>query len=437
MNKTKVESGIKMANEIEKRERQFLGLPMVFIWGYIAVAIFMTGDGMEQAFLSKYIMSLGFDNSEAGNVLTVYGLVVAIASWLSGVMAEIFSPRRVMTFAFIIWMIFHVGFLVFGLEQQNYAMMMIMYGIRGLAYPMFIYSFVVWITYSSPSYKLASAMGWFWAMYSIGIGVLGSYLPSFSIPIIGEMGTLWSSLIFILIGGLIAMFLVKDKKGEDVEAQSMTKKEMLREFGRGITILKNKNVAVAFVVRIINQLSLFGLVVFLPHVYTADFGFTTSEWLRVWGLMYIITIFTNLFWGIMGDKIGWVRQVRWFGCIGMAVSTLAFYYFPAWSGPNIFVTTLIALMFGFAVAAFVPMSAIFPTLVPEHKGAAVSVHNLAAGLSNFLGYGLASVMLIFASAEVTIWAYAVIYVLGFVLTFFMKVQQPGRQVKTTVNTQSN
>lgn len=437
MNKTKVESGIKMANEIEKRERQFLGLPMVLIWGYIAVAIFMTGDGMEQAFLSKYIMSLGFDNSEAGNVLTVYGLVVAIASWLSGVMAEIFSPRRVMTFAFIIWMIFHVGFLVFGLEQQNYAMMMIMYGIRGLAYPMFIYSFVVWITYSSPSYKLASAMGWLWAMYSIGIGVLGSYLPSFSIPIIGEMGTLWSSLIFILIGGLIAMFLVKDKKGEDVEAQSMTKKEMLREFGRGITILKNKNVAVAFVVRIINQLSLFGLVVFLPHVYTADFGFTTSEWLRVWGLMYIITIFTNLFWGIMGDKIGWVRQVRWFGCIGMAVSTLAFYYFPAWSGPNIFVTTLIALMFGFAVAAFVPMSAIFPTLVPEHKGAAVSVHNLAAGLSNFLGYGLASVMLIFASAEVTIWAYAVIYVLGFVLTFFMKVQQPGRQVKTTVNTQSN
>ncbi|WP_348634761.1 MFS transporter [Staphylococcus sp. GDX8P80P] len=426
-----------MTNEIEKRERQFLGLPMVLIWGYIAVAIFMTGDGMEQAFLSKYIMSLGFDNSEAGNVLTVYGLVVAIASWLSGVMAEIFSPRRVMTFAFIIWMVFHVGFLVFGLEQQNYAMMMIMYGIRGLAYPMFIYSFVVWITYSSPSYKLASAMGWFWAMYSIGIGVLGSYLPSFSIPVIGEMGTLWSALVFILIGGLIAMFLVKDKKGEDVEAQHMTKKEMLREFGRGITILKNKNVAVAFVVRIINQLSLFGLVVFLPHVYTADFGFTTSEWLRVWGLMYIITIFTNLFWGIMGDKIGWVRQVRWFGCIGMAVSTLAFYYFPSWSGPNIIVTTLIAIMFGFAVAAFVPMSAIFPTLVPEHKGAAVSVHNLAAGLSNFLGYGLASVMLIFASAEVTIWAYAVIYVLGFVLTFFMKVQQPGRQVKTTISSQSN
>ncbi|MCH8639935.1 MFS transporter [Staphylococcus lugdunensis] len=410
---------------------------MVLIWGYVAVAIFMTGDGVEQAFLSKYIGSLGFSSSEAGRVLAVYGLVVAIASWLSGVLAEIFSPRRIMTFAFIIWIIFHVGFLVFGLEQQNYAMMLIMYGIRGFAYPMFIYSFVVWITYSSPAYKLASAMGWFWAMYSIGIGVLGSYLPSFTIPFIGELGSLWLSIVFILVGGLIATFLVKDKKGEDVEAKRMTTKEMFAEFGRGITLLGNKQVTIAFVVRIINQLSLFGLVAFLPRVYTDEFGFTTSEWLRVWGLMYFITIFTNLFWGVVGDKIGWVRQVRWFGCIGMALSTLAFYYLPSWSGPNIFVTTLIALMLGFAVAAYVPMSAIFPTLVPEHKGAAVSVHNLAAGLSNFCGPAIASVTLMFTTEKVTIWVYAILYIIGFILTFFMKVQQPTKEVEITNQVQTN
>ena len=401
------------------------------------MAIFMTGDGVEQAFLSKYIGSLGFSSSEAGRVLAVYGLVVAIASWLSGVLAEIFSPRRIMTFAFIIWIIFHVGFLVFGLEQQNYAMMLIMYGIRGFAYPMFIYSFVVWITYSSPAYKLASAMGWFWAMYSIGIGVLGSYLPSFTIPFIGELGSLWLSIVFILVGGLIATFLVKDKKGEDVEAKRMTTKEMFAEFGRGITLLGNKQVTIAFVVRIINQLSLFGLVAFLPRVYTDEFGFTTSEWLRVWGLMYFITIFTNLFWGVVGDKIGWVRQVRWFGCIGMALSTLAFYYLPSWSGPNIFVTTLIALMLGFAVAAYVPMSAIFPTLVPEHKGAAVSVHNLAAGLSNFCGPAIASVTLMFTTEKVTIWVYAILYIIGFILTFFMKVQQPTKEVEITNQVQTN
>ena len=418
-----------MTNDLIKQNRQFLGLPMVLIWGYIAVAIFMTGDGFEQAFLSKYIVGLGYSDSQASRVIAIYGLIVALASWMSGVLAEVFSPRRLMTLAFIIWIIFHVGFLTLGLAQQNYAMMIIMYGIRGFAYPMFIYSFVVWITYSSPRHKLASAMGWFWAMYSIGIGVLGSYLPSFTIPLIGEMGTLWLSIIFILIGGLIAMFLVKDEKGTDIEAKNMTKKEIFKELGKGITILGNKQIAIACVVRIINQLSLFGLVVFMPRVFTEQFGFTTSEWLRVWGLMYIVTIFTNLFWGIVGDKIGWVRQVRWFGCIGMALSTLAFYYLPAWSGPNILVTTFIAIIFGFAVAAFVPMSAIFPTLVPEHKGAAVSIHNLSAGLSNFCGPAIATITLAIATPIVTIWTYAIIYIIGFILTFFMKVPQPGKQIK--------
>src|SRR5699024_619537 len=405
--------------------KQFLGLPLTLIWGYIAVAVFMTGDGIEQAFLSKYIVSIGFEAHQASAVLTLYGLVVAIASWLSGILAEIFSPRKVMAFAFIIWIIFHVGFLTLGLEQQSYPMMLIMYGIRGFAYPMFIYSFVVWITYSAPKHRLASAMGWFWAMYSVGIGFLGTYLPSFTISWIGFMGTLWSSIIFILIGGLMAMFLVKDRKGSEKESDKLTPKEILIEFARGVTILRNPQVAIACVVRIINQLALFGLVVIMPIVFTDTDGFTTSEWLRIWGLMYIVTIFTNLFWGVIGDKIGWVRQVRWFGCIGMVLSTLSYYYLPIWTGPNIWVAGAVAVIFGFAVAAFVPMSAIFPILEPNHKGAAVSIHNLSACLSNFVGPAIATITVPIGGPVLTIWTYAIIYFIGFILTFFMKVNQPN------------
>ena len=50
--------------------KQFLGLPLTLIWGYIAVAVFMTGDGIEQAFLSKYIVSIGFEAHQASAVLT-------------------------------------------------------------------------------------------------------------------------------------------------------------------------------------------------------------------------------------------------------------------------------------------------------------------------------------------------------------------------------
>ena len=39
--------------------KQFLGLPLTLIWGYIAVAIFMTGDGIEQAFYQNILLVLG------------------------------------------------------------------------------------------------------------------------------------------------------------------------------------------------------------------------------------------------------------------------------------------------------------------------------------------------------------------------------------------
>ena len=52
-------------------------------------------------------------------LIAIYGLIVALASWMSGVLAEVFSPRRLMILAFIIWIIFHVGFLTLGLAQQN------------------------------------------------------------------------------------------------------------------------------------------------------------------------------------------------------------------------------------------------------------------------------------------------------------------------------
>ncbi len=38
--------------------KQWLGLPLNLLWGYLAIAVFMTGDGFELAFLSHYIKSL-------------------------------------------------------------------------------------------------------------------------------------------------------------------------------------------------------------------------------------------------------------------------------------------------------------------------------------------------------------------------------------------
>ncbi|MBK0491231.1 cytochrome C biogenesis protein CcdA, partial [Klebsiella aerogenes] len=45
--------------------QQWLGLPLNLIWGYVAIAVFMTGDGFELAFLSHYIKELGFSPAQA------------------------------------------------------------------------------------------------------------------------------------------------------------------------------------------------------------------------------------------------------------------------------------------------------------------------------------------------------------------------------------
>ncbi|MDK6932746.1 MFS transporter, partial [Klebsiella aerogenes] len=211
------------------------GLPLNLIWGYVAIAVFMTGDGFELAFLSHYIKELGFSPAQASFAFTLYGLAAALSAWVSGVVAEIITPRKTMFIGFVLWCVFHVLFLVFGLGRANYALILLFYGIRGLAYPLFLYSFIVAIIHNVRSDSSSSALGWFWAVYSVGIGVFGSYIPSFTIPHIGEMGTLWLALAFCVTGGLIALAALRNTETPR-HMQNLTTREKFSELGRAVTL---------------------------------------------------------------------------------------------------------------------------------------------------------------------------------------------------------
>ena len=367
--------------------KQWLGLPLNLLWGYIAIAVFMTGDGFELAFLSHYIKALGFSPAEASFAFTLYGLAAALSAWISGVVAEIITPLKTMMIGFVLWCVFHVLFLVFGLGHANYALILLFYGIRGFAYPLFLYSFIVAIVHNVKSDNASSAIGWFWAVYSIGIGVFGSYIPSFTIPHIGEMGTLWLALAFCLTGGVIALVSLRHIQTPQ-HMQNLTTREKFSELGRAATLLyTNRNILLSSMVRIINTLSLFGFAVIMPMMFVDELGFSTSEWLQVWAVFFFTTIFSNVLWGILGEKLGWMKVVRWFGCIGMA--------------------------------------AVFPALEPKHNGAAISVSNLSAGMSNFLAPAIAVVLLPFFSTIGVVIAYTALYVVAFFLCAFIRVEQPG------------
>ena len=195
--------------------------------------------------------------------------------------------------------------------------------------------------------------------------------------------------------------------------------------GRPTLLYTNRSILLSSMVRIINTLSLFGFAVIMPMMFVDELGFTTSEWLQVWAVFFFTTIFSNVFWGVVAEKMGWMRVVRWFGCIGMALSSLAFYYIPQHFGHNFAMALVPAIALGIFVAAFVPMAAVFPALEPRHKGAAISVYNLSAGLSNFLAPAIAVVLLPWFSTLGVVIAYTALYVVAFILCPFIRVEQPG------------
>ena len=59
------------------------------------------------------------------------------------------------------------------------------------------------------------------------------------------------------------------------------------------------------------------------------------------------------------------------------------------------------------------------------QGAALSAYNLAAGLTTFAGPGIATILLSTIGYGGVCWTYAALYVLAFILTLFIRPQQPG------------
>lgn len=391
------------------------GISRTIAWGFVALTIFMVGDGIEAGFLSPYLDERGFDGGQVALLWSVYGIVVAVAAWLSGALAEAWGPKRVMMLGFGIWVVFEVLFLVFGVMGGNFEIMLLAFGIRGLGYPMFAYGFLVWVTMDTDEQVMGRAVGWYWFFSTLGLGVLSSYFAGAVIPVIGELATLWMALAFVVVGGLMVLFLLRNPV-----SQKVTLSDSIKGVVGSVTIVaSNPKVGIGGVVRIINTLSFYAFVVFLTTYMVRDVGFDLAQWQIIWGTMLAANVAANLISGYLADWIGRVNVVAWAGGIGCFVTVLALYYVPTAIGPNFGITIAIAIVYGLALGMFVPLSAIVPLLAPQHKAAAVAILNLGAGLSQFVGPVIAGLVTPIG-IQGTVWIIASLYLVGFALTFLLK-----------------
>lgn len=391
-----------------------MGIPSHLIWGYIGIIAFMIGDGLEQGWLSPYLVKQGLTMGQAAFLFTVYGITVSASSWFSGIFVQMWGPRRAMTLGLASFIIGSIGFIGWGIPSMNYAVILFGYALRGLGYPLFAYSFLVWVSYRTPQQMLGKAVGWFWFVFQLGLSVIGAFYSSYMVPKIGEIATLWSALLFVILGGVFSIIINKDTFEKQKVSDNKTKKLL-----KGITIMfENPKVGIGGIVKVINSAAQFGFVIFLP-TYMTQYGFTVSEWLQIWGTLFFVNIIFNLIFGIIGDKFGWVNTVTWFGCVGCGIVTLALYYVPQFVGHNYWVMMIVACSYGATLAGYVPLTALVPSLAPENKGAAMSVLNLGSGLSAFVGPAIVTLFIGTLGIEGVMWIFAILYFAGAFLTRFL------------------
>ena len=398
------------------------GLPKALVYGYIGVLLFMIGDGVESGFISPYMADHGAGSDvRAGYVITLYGVAVMIASWFSGALSDVWGPRRVMMLGFVIWVVFDILYLVFALGTQNYVLMLVFYGIRGFGYPLFAFGFLVWITATAPSARLGTAVGWFYFAFTGGLPTLGSLWSSLTTPAFGQLGTLWSALVLIAIGGAFALLGVRERTGfKRLISSDVSLGESL---GNSVSVIwTHPRVFVGCIVRVINTAPEFGMLVFLPRIFSDDVGFGESRWLQLLAIIYGTNIVFNLIFGALSDKIGWRTTIATFGGLGCAISVCLLYFIPTFLGPDYYwAAVVVGMLYGATLAGFVPISALIPSMAPTNKGGAMALLNLGAGGATFVGPAIASLFFpAFGAAGVTI-IFALLYVVSIGLTMLLKL----------------
>ncbi|QGQ18969.1 MFS transporter [Cellulomonas sp. JZ18] len=409
-----------------------LGLPRPLIWGFVGLALFMTGDGVETNILAPYLTGEhGFSVARAGTLVTVYGVAVALAAFFSAALSDLWGPRRVMMAGAAIWVTFELVFLCLALTQSSETLIFLSYGIRGLGYPFFAYGFLVWIGATAPAARMAGAIGWFYVAFTAGLPTLGALVATTSLDLfhLDYYQTLWVSLALVVLGAVVALVGVREKTGRGPLVQNP--EEVLHTLTQGLRLLvRDGRARRVMLVRTINSVPTYGMAIFFPALFVDRFDWSVGRFLVLTTVIYAVNIPFNLFFGWLGDRMGWSRTVVWFGAVLCAVAMLSLYLVPAWAvdhgwGAAYPLTLVCGAVFGIGLAGFVPLSAIAVSLAPETPGAAMSSYNLGIGAAVFAGPLLVALLYGPLGPLGLVVLFSALYLVAAVMSATLRGTQPG------------
>lgn len=410
------------------------GLPRPLIWGFIGLAIFMIGDGVETNILEPFLSSEhGFSISSAGTLVTVYGIAVAIAAFFAATLSDLWGPRRVMITGATIWVIFELAFLTLALTTSNTALIFLTYGLRGFGYPLFAYGFLVWITAISPTEHLGTGVGWFYVAFSAGLPTLGALTATISMNVfdLDFYQTLWVSLGLVIIGSLCALIGVRERIGSQPLVDDAS--DTITTLSAGFKLLRDDRRA-RFVtyIRTINSIPTYAMAIFFPAYFTQVLHWPLHWFLLLTTVIYAVNLPFNPINGKLGDRYGWAKTCVWSGSVFCAVTIALVYFTPlvllsvGISDSVAFGATLAAgALFGVALAGFVSLSPIAVSLLPSRPGAAMSTYNLGIGAAVAMGPLLVAIFHPLVGNTGLVLIFVGLYVLSAFMGHALRGTQPG------------
>ena len=411
-----------------------LGIPRALIWGFIGLAIFMIGDGVETNILEPFLSSEhGFTVSRAGLLVMLYGIAVAIAAFFAAALSDLWGPRRVMALGAGVWVVFELAFLLLALTSSSTTLIFLSYGLRGFGYPLFAYGFLVWITAVSPAEKLGTATGWFYVAFSAGLPTLGALTATVSMAWfnLSFYETLWVSLVLVIIGAACALIGVKERIGRKALVENP--EDVSETLGASFKLLiKDRRARFVVYIRTINSIPTYAMAVFFPAYFTERLEWPLAWFLILTTVIYAVNLPFNPFYGRIGDKFGWSKTTVWAGAVSCGVTLALVYFVPMLSveiglpdGLGFALTLACGALFGVSLAGFVPLSPIAVSLNPERPGAAMAAYNLGVGGAVAAGPALVAIFYPLVGATGLIFIFLALFAAAAFMAHSLRGTQPG------------
>lgn len=280
---------------------------------------------LKDIYFSALQTATGTTKTQLGMLLTMYGLMNFICYFPGGMLADKFSPKKLIVFS-----CFGTGLVgLWYATLPNYASLLVIHTLFGITTVFTFWASMVKITNNLGN---ENEQGRLFGFLESGRGLVGTLIAVASVFVFsrfidetkGLSATIFFYSIMMMVGGILVILFVKDPKLDNNAENAST--VSLKDFK---TVVKIPRVWICGFIVACNYLAVmfFG---YLTPYFTEVYSMSNSD-AALLGVFraYVLMLVGSLFGGLMSDKLKSVIRFMQYGFVGMSVFSFTYLLIPA------------------------------------------------------------------------------------------------------------